>query len=61
MSSITDAYIKAFDPKVIVTAKDLSNGTTHKTILKDVEKVLKYRYMTLLDADTGNLYIGKKV
>ncbi len=61
MSSIQNAYIKAFDPQVVITAKSLDKGINHKTILKSVEKVLKYQYLTLFDVETGNLYIGKKV
>ena len=61
MSSIQDAYIKAFEPRIVVSVKNLGKDTDHKTILQSVEKVLKLQYETLLDHETGNLYIGKRV
>jgi len=59
-SSIRKAFEKAFQPTVAITAQVLDKGTTHKTILAKVAKVLSYEYETMFDKETGIIYIGKR-
>lgn len=56
---MTDAFLKAFKPSAALKLELFDKGL-RTTVLFDVQKILKQKYETFLDAEQGVLYLGRK-
>ncbi len=60
MSTIKDAFLKAFIPSAIIKIEYL-DIKIKTSILTEIHTTLKRRYETLLDIENNILYLGRRL
>ena len=58
--NIRESMIKSFKPDVFVRVGDINNGGVPQAILREVQQPLGEKYDTMMDTESGVIYLKTK-
>lgn len=57
--NLRESMIKSFKPDVFVKVGDINSGSVPESILREVQQPLGEKYDTMMDIESGVIYIKK--